>query len=167
MKTNVCAAIVFALALLICMSGCTYIKLQEQLTVDFTASVSYEGNADQETMDQFLNYYTYPHSKNQKPVMFTIHFSNQSHTDISNFILKDVQTDCVYIDPDFVFSEGPCRIESMKTKDVSVFAYVDENMTTQELNQWVKQQIFTYDLYPEIDGASITLEFYGDGTLVK
>ena len=156
------------LCFLLIFSGCSSRadSFQKNMANDFNASVTYKGNADIQEMNRFLSNNIYPHAKDQKAVVFTIHFVNHTSFDISNFAIAAISTNLVYIDPDFVYSEGPCRIETMENKDVDVFAYVNEDMTDNELQQWAEKEIFTYTFWRDGSEDEVIMK-YCDGVFVK
>lgn len=159
--------VIICVAVLFCGCKNTIQAMRKETEKDLSINVTYSGVVKQSEMDTFLTPNVYPRAEDQKAVFFTFHFDNQTDISFSNFDLQDIQTDEVYIDHAFVYSEGPCRIEAGQKKDVQVFAYVNKNMTDVDLEKWAGWHTFTYTFWVDQTDQSIRLKYIGTGTPVR
>ncbi len=159
--------VIICVAVLFCGCKNTIQAMCKETEKHLSIIVTYSGEVKQSEMDTFLTPNVYPRAEDQKAVFFTFHFDNQTDISFSNFELQDIQTDEVYIDHAFVYSEGPCRIEAGQKKEVRVFAYVNKNMTDVDLQKWAGWHTFTYTFRVDQTDQSITLKYIGTGTQVR
>lgn len=159
--------VIICVAVLFCGCKNSIQAMRKETEKNLSIIVTYSGEAKQSEMETFLTPNVYPRAEDQKAVLFTIHFDNQTNISFSNFDLQDIQTDEVYIDHAFVYSEGPCRIEAGQKKEVQVFAYVNKNMTDVDLQKWAGWHTFTYTFWVDETDQSITLKYIGTGTQVR
>ena len=159
--------VIICVAVLFCGCKNSIQAMRKETEKNLSIIVTYSGEAKQSEMETFLTPNVYTRAEDQKAVLFTIHFDNQTNISFSNFDLQDIQTDEVYIDHAFVYSEGPCRIEAGQKKEVQVFAYVNKNMTDVDLQKWAGWHTFTYTFWVDETDQSITLKYIGTGTQVR
>lgn len=159
--------VIICVAVLFCGCKNTIQAMRKETEKNLSIIVTYSGEAKQSEMDTFLAPNVYPRAEDQKAVFFTFHFDNQTDISFYNFDLQDIQTDEVCIYHDFVYSEGPCRIEAGQKKEVQVFAYVNKNMTDVDLQKWAGWHTFTYTFWVDETDQSITLKYIGTGTQVR